>query len=59
VRAVSLLSELRYCYPVITVFSGSEGDNPFYGGLGRAVHGLDGAAAFRGCSCTPESVNGG
>ena len=26
----SLLSDLSHCYPVINVFSGSEGDNPFY-----------------------------
>ena len=26
----SLLADLRYCFPVINVFSGSEGDNPFY-----------------------------
>lgn len=29
----SLLSELCYNYPVINVFSGSEGDNPFYGSI--------------------------
>ena len=29
----SILSELAFCYPVVTVFSGSEGDNPFYGGI--------------------------
>ena len=26
----SLLADLRYCFPVINVFSGSEGDNQFY-----------------------------
>jgi hypothetical protein len=29
----SLLAELCYSYPVVTVFSGSEGDNPFYGSI--------------------------
>jgi hypothetical protein len=29
----SLLAELCYSYPVINVFSGSEGDNPFYSGM--------------------------
>ena len=28
----SLLSELCYAYPIVNVFSGSEGDNPFYSG---------------------------
>ena len=28
---MSLLMELRLCYPIISVFSGSESDNPFYG----------------------------
>ena len=26
----SLLADLCYCFPVVNVFSGSEGDNPFY-----------------------------
>ena len=26
----SLLADLCYCFPIVNVFSGSEGDNPFY-----------------------------